>query len=147
VGMNKDDVIRLDRRAALKLFGVGVTSVGGILALAGCSKAPEQATAPAAAPAAKPAAGGLCQFKVPVDEAARQMRRTVQYKEKSDQPGKMCSNCSQFIPGKYGDCGGCKLFDGGVSPGGVCLSYAPVGAPAAPGTAPAAPAAAPGKAG
>lgn len=145
MGVNKDDVIRLDRRAALKLFGVGVTSVGGILAFAGCTKAPEEA-APAAAP--KPAAGGLCQFKVPVDEAARTMRRTVQYKEKSDQPGKMCSNCSQFIAGKYGDCGGCKLFDGGVSPGGVCLSYAPIGAPAAPGTAPAAPAApAPGKAG
>jgi len=144
VGVNKDDVIRLDRRAALKLFGVGVTSVGGILALAGCSKAPEQAAAPAAK---APAAGGLCQFKVPVDEAARQMRRTVQYKEKSDQPGKNCSNCSQFIANKYGDCGGCKLFDGGVSPGGLCLSYAPLGAPGAPGTSPAAPAATPGKAG
>jgi hypothetical protein len=124
VGVYKDEGIRLNRRQALRVFGVGVTAVGGIFALAGCRKAP----GPAAAPAPTPAAG-LCQSKVAVDEAARQMQRMVQYKEKSDQPGKACSNCSQFIPGKYGDCGGCKLFDGGVSPGGVCLSYAPVGAP------------------
>jgi hypothetical protein len=124
VGAYKDEGIRLNRRQALRVFGVGVTAGGGIFALAGCRKAPRQAAAPNPA-----AAGGLCQFKVPVDEAARQMQRMVQYKEKSDQPGKVCSNCSQFIPAKYGDGGGCKLFDGGVSPGGVCLSYAPVGAP------------------
>ncbi len=136
MGVTNNEAIRLDRRQALKVFGVGITSAGGILALAGCSKAPRQAAASAPKSVAS---GGLCQFKVPVDEAARQMQRVVQYKETSDQPGKTCSNCSQFIPNKYGDCGGCKLFDGGVSPGGFCLSYAPVGAPA--------PGAAAGKAG
>ncbi len=138
-----DELMRVDRREALKLFGFGLTSAGALLALAGCSKGAEQAAAPAAAPT--PAAGGLCQFRVPVDEAAKQMRRNLQYREKSDDPNKHCSACSQFIAGKYGDCGGCKLFDGGVSPGGVCLSFAPLGAPAAPGApASAPPAAKPG---
>jgi hypothetical protein len=139
--INDDEVLRLDRRRALKLVGIGLTSVGGILALAGCKKE-EAAEVPAAKPTA-PTGGGLCQFKVPVDEAARQMRRTLQYQEKSNQPGKKCGTCSQFEAGKYGECGGCKLFGGGVNPEGVCLSYAPLGAPAAPG----APAAVPGKAG
>jgi hypothetical protein len=144
VNTNDGEMVRVDRRQALKLFGFGLTSVGGLIALAGCSKGGEQAAAPAPAAAAPPATGGLCQFRVPVDEAAKQMRRNLQYREKSDDPNKHCSLCSQFEQGKYGDCGGCKLFAGGVSPGGVCLSFAPLGKPAVPGAA-AAPA--PGKQG
>jgi hypothetical protein len=136
VNMNDSEMKRVGRRQALKLFGFGLTSVGGLIALAGCSKGAEQAAAPTPAPAAPPAAGGLCQFKVPVDEAAKQMRRNLQYREKSDDPNKHCSICSQFELGKYGDCGGCKLFAGGVSPGGVCLSFAPLGKPGAPAAAP-----------
>lgn len=143
MNMSDDEETRFDRRRALKLMGFGITSVGGLIALGACSKAPE----PVAAPAPKPAAsGGICQLKVPIDDAARQLRRNLQYREKSDQPGKKCALCAQFLAGKYGECGGCKLFDGGVNPEGVCLSFAPLGAPAAPGT-PAAPAAAPGKPG
>ena len=150
MNLNNEETIQLGRRRAMQLVCIGLTAAGGLLALAGCNKGPDQPAAPAAKPA-----GGLCQFKVPVDEAARQMRRTLQYQERSTTAGKKCSTCSQFEAGKYGDCGGCKLFAGGVNAEGVCLSYAPLGgapaAPAAPGApapaAPAAPADAPAKPG
>ena len=93
----------------------------------------------------KVVAGASCQSKEPLDDTSRTMRRTLQYMEKSNRPGKVCSSCSQYDNTRYGpDCGGCKLFTGAVNPNGGCLSYAPVGAaPEAPGAAPAAP----GKAG
>jgi hypothetical protein len=50
----------------------------------------------------------------------------MQYKNPAAIPEKHCSACAQFIPGKYGDCGGCKLFTGPVNPNGGCLSFAPL---------------------
>jgi hypothetical protein len=125
------------RRRALQLLGLA--SAGGLAWLSGCGKSGGQAAAPA----------GLCQFRVPTDEVARALRQAQQYTERSAVAGKSCATCVQFEPGKYGDCGGCKLFGGAVSPNGYCLAFAlpgqlPGGQPAAP----AAPASStPGKAG
>jgi hypothetical protein len=63
-----------------------------------------------------------------IDDTSRAMRRTTQYKDKAVVPEKHCSACAQYIAGKYGDCGGCKLFTGPVQPNGGCLSFAPIGA-------------------
>lgn len=151
---NNENGSNIGRRRALQVIGVGITAVAGTSLLEGCSKP----SAPAAGGgggggAAAPAATGACMDRVEVDEAAKNMRKILQYKEKSDNAEKKCSLCAQFEAGKYGDCGGCKLFAGGVNPEGNCLSFAPKSAvpgaaPAAPG-APAAPAApgAPAKAG
>jgi hypothetical protein len=106
--------------------------------------APEAAAAaaepaPAAAPtaagdapaAAAPAEGLNCKDKAPIDDTSKSMRRALQYKEKSDTAGKACKGCAQFEAKKYGDCGGCKLITGAINPEGVCLSFAPLQAPAA----------------
>jgi len=130
----------LGRRQAIQYLGVGLSAASGLALLGGC-KSGDKPAAPAAAPAA--AAGGSCQEKIEVDEAAKNLRRVLQYKEKADNPEKRCTGCAQFDAGKYGECGGCKLFAGAVNPEGGCLSFAPKGAIPAPGTAPAAPGAAP----
>lgn len=66
------------------------------------------------------------------DAQSAQMRKTLQYVEKSEKEGKQCDNCMQWITvaeaehdGPKG-CGGCKLFKGPVNPKGYCLSYAPM---------------------
>jgi len=60
-----------------------------------------------------------------VDEASKTMRKTLQYKKEATDPAKRCSSCAQYDAGKYGECGGCKLFTGPVRPNGGCLSFAP----------------------
>ena len=105
-----DETLRFDRRRALQILGAGLGAASGVLALTG-SEARAQATV-------------NCNKKVPMDPAAVQMRRNLQYTEKSITPGKKCSNCAQYEAGKYKECGGCKLFAGGVNPEGNCLSWA-----------------------
>jgi High potential iron-sulfur protein len=109
-------MLLVNRRRALQL-------IGGLVALAGC-KNDEKAGGQAKG-------GGTCGDKNPGDDNAKQLRKNLQYKEKAIPAEKRCSLCVQFEPGKYGDCGGCKLFGGGVNPEGGCLSFAPkAGAPA-----------------
>lgn len=137
---NKDKANSIGRRRALQVIGVGLGAAGGLF-VAGCNKSDSGTTSGGtggSAPA--PAAGGSCQDKIQVDDAAATLRKTLQYKEKTDNPEKKCSICAQFEAGKYGNCGGCKLFAGAVNPEGACLSFAPK---VAPGAAPAAPGAAP----
>jgi High potential iron-sulfur protein len=105
-----EETTRFGRRRALQILGAGLGAVGGVLALNG--------------PEARAQAGLNCKNKVPMDPAAVQMRRTLQYTEKSITPGKKCSNCAQFEAAKYKECGGCKLFAGAVNPEGNCLSWA-----------------------
>jgi len=89
--------------------------------------APPPAEAPAPAQAAPaPTQGGLsCKTAAPIDEASQSLRRALQYHEAGTTPEKRCRLCAQFEAGKYGPCGGCKLFTGAVNPEGVCLSFAP----------------------
>lgn len=118
------------RRRALQVIGTSFTA-GGLLLL-GCNKSGSQGSGSSAGAAAA-GAGGSCQDKIEVDEAAATLRRTLQYKEKSDTPDKKCSSCAQFEVERYAGtgCGGCKLFAGAVNPEGLCLSFAPKGAPPA----------------
>lgn len=132
----------IGRRQTLKALGL---TAGGLVVLSGFREA--LAGPPAAKPAAKAAAVDAgqpaaakaavdagqpaaannlnCKEKAPIDETSKQLRRAVQYKEKSAEAGKNCKGCAQFEAGKYGDCGACKLFTGAVNPEGHCLSYAP----------------------
>ncbi len=105
-----DETMRFNRRRALQILGAGLGAASGVLALASTEAHAEAAL--------------NCKTKIPVDPAAMQVRRNLQYKEKSEQPGKKCSNCAQFEAGKYKECGGCKLFAGAVNPEGSCLSWA-----------------------
>ena len=102
------------RRRALQVLGVSFTAAGGLLL--GCNKG-----------GGSGGAAGSCQDKVEVDESAATLRRTLQYKEKADNPDKKCSVCAQFEVQRYAGtgCGGCKLFAGAVNPEGGCLSFAP----------------------
>jgi hypothetical protein len=110
VNGHDDETRRFDRRRALQLLWTGLGAASGVLALT--------------APAAHAAVALDCKKKAPIDAAGLQLRRTLQYLEKSNVPGKRCFNCAQFEPGKYKECGGCKLFGGAVNPDGHCLSWA-----------------------
>jgi high potential iron-sulfur protein len=110
VNGHDDETRRFDRRRVLQLLGAWLGAASGVLALT--------------APAAHAAAALDCKKRAPIDATALQLRRTLQYMEKSNVPGKKCSNCAQFEPGKYKGCGGCKLFGGAVNPDGHCLSWA-----------------------
>lgn len=126
---------RIGRRRMLQVLGAGIGAASGLTIL-GCGK-----SGGGAAPA------GACMDKVAVDETARTLRTNLKYKEKSDTPDKKCSLCAQYEAGKFGECGGCKLFAGGVNPEGSCLSFAPKpGAPGAPAPGAPAPAGEPAKA-
>ncbi len=115
---------QIGRRQALRVIGVGVASFGGLMLL-GCNKKTEGSGESAAKGGGGGNAGGSCETRVPIDEQAQTLRKTLQYKEKTDNPEKKCSLCAQYEANKYGDCGGCKLFGGGVSADGACLSFAP----------------------
>ncbi|HVP61275.1 MAG TPA: high-potential iron-sulfur protein [Myxococcaceae bacterium] len=105
-----DETMRFNRRRALQILGAGLGAASGVLALASTDVHAEAAL--------------NCKNKIPVDPAAVQIRRNLQYAEKSTQPGKKCSTCAQYEAGKYKECGGCKLFAGAVNPEGSCLSWA-----------------------
>ncbi len=127
---------QVGRRETILLLGAGLAA-GGVLALAACKQQqegtqggggespapPSPAPAPAPSPAPQ-AAGGDC--NTPIDAASKQTRLIMQYKNPAAIPEKHCSACAQYIPAKYGDCGGCKLFTGPVNPNGGCLSFAPL---------------------
>ncbi len=122
------------RRYTLHLLGVGLAA-GGFLAACKQDKEsnsggePTAPTPPSGQPSPQPAAGGgsaALDCNTPVDAASKQTRLVMQYKNPAAIPEKHCSACAQYIPGKYGDCGGCKLFTGPVNPNGGCLSFAPL---------------------
>jgi hypothetical protein len=144
--MNNGKSNVMGRRHALVVLGAGLGTAGGLATLAGCNKGGgsssggQGAQGPAPAPVAQ---GPSCPDQGDIDESAANIRKMLKYKDKYDTPEKKCSLCAQYIPGKYGSCGGCKMFAGGVQPDGVCLSFAPLQAAPAPGGAAPAPGAAP----
>lgn len=117
---------RLTRRKALHVLGSTV-AVGGILGAIGCSKAaepPPPAPTSAAPPPPPPKPEAACPGDI--DDASKQMRRNLQYKDKTAEAGKNCAGCVQWVPPAAGaTCGGCNLFTGPVHPEGHCLSFAP----------------------
>ena len=115
------------RRRVLQLVGVGVGvgfGAGSLLGLEGC----KDKAAEGGATGTSAGGGGALDCKSPIDETSKGLRKTLQYKVKADVPEKNCKACAQYEPGKYGDCGGCKLMTGPVRPEGSCLSFAPIGA-------------------
>ncbi len=52
-----------------------------------------------------------------------QVRTSLAYVDRSTEPGKMCSNCQQFIPAAPNACGTCKVVKGPINPAGYCKSY------------------------
>ncbi|MEQ9500427.1 MAG: high-potential iron-sulfur protein [Deltaproteobacteria bacterium] len=121
----------MTRRHALRVIGAGV-GVGASAVLVACKSEAEKpaTTKKAAAPkkAAPPKKSASCNSVGPIDDKSKNMRKTLQYVEKSTKPGKNCANCAQWLGDKFPDskCGGCKLFSGGVNPEGNCLSHAPM---------------------
>ena len=145
---DKDSAKLLGRRQTIHLLGLGIAA-GGILGIAACKGKEEAAPggpspkpasptpaspapgAPATEQAGAGAATGTCD--TPFDKESKQTRMVVQYRNPAAVPEKHCSVCAQYVPAKFGDCGGCKLFAGPVNPNGGCLSFAPLnpsGAPA-----------------
>ncbi|HSY21732.1 MAG TPA: twin-arginine translocation signal domain-containing protein [Polyangiaceae bacterium] len=51
------------------------------------------------------------------------IRTSLQYIDNSNQPGKQCSSCQQFIPAAPNACGSCKVVKGPINPGGYCKSF------------------------
>ncbi|MGD0675413.1 MAG: high-potential iron-sulfur protein [Polyangiaceae bacterium] len=55
--------------------------------------------------------------------ADAQVRSMLAYVDQSAQPGKMCSNCQQFLPAAPDACGACKIVKGPINPAGYCKSF------------------------
>lgn len=110
----------IDRRHLLVLGAVAP------FGLAACRGDDKKSGTEASGEAAQSTKGGTgCE--TPLDAKSKQMRKTLQYKEKAADASKACEKCAQYEKGKFGDCGGCKLFAGPVQPAGGCLSFAPIG--------------------
>lgn len=55
----------------------------------------------------------------------KKVRESVKYVDKSQEPGKKCSNCSQYTAAAAeGQCGGCKVVKGPIHPEGYCTLWA-----------------------
>lgn len=53
-------------------------------------------------------------------------RTTLGYEDVSDQPGKNCAKCSQYLEApKVDQCGKCKVLPGTVHPNGYCRAFTP----------------------
>ncbi len=125
----------IGRRRTLQLLTAGFTvaGLGGLGVMAACKDnggsgggggAPSAAVNPA-------------DCNSLIDDQSRQLRKSLQYKTKSENPEKVCAKCAQFTPEKFGACGGaCKLIPGPVKPVGGCLSFAPIGSDAGPAKVP-----------
>ena len=91
-----------------KSAALGALAVFG--AAAACSKEAPKALA--------------CTDTSALSPADQMLRTTLQYIDNSNQPGKQCSGCQQFLPpATPGTCGGCKVLKGPVNPGGYCKSF------------------------
>jgi hypothetical protein len=52
------------------------------------------------------------------------VRTTLGYTDVSMEPGKMCTNCQQFVPPAAANtCGSCKILKGPINPKGYCKSF------------------------
>jgi hypothetical protein len=101
---------KLSRRDVLqRSAAVGALAVFGTAAAA-CNKSPS-------------AAGLACTDTSGLSPTDLQVRTSLAYVDVSTEPGKMCSNCQQFIAGAPNACGTCKVVKGPISPKGYCKSF------------------------
>jgi len=64
-----------------------------------------------------------CADTTSLSSADVQVRTSLGYMDISNQPGKSCSGCQQFIPGPPNACGTCKVVKGPINPQGYCKSF------------------------
>jgi hypothetical protein len=64
-----------------------------------------------------------CTDTMSLSAADAQVRTSLAYVDSSVEPGKMCSNCQQFIPAAPDACGTCKVVKGPINPKGNCKSF------------------------
>jgi len=103
----KDDAKIIPRRALLGRVAAALGSVGALGALAACKKAPL-----------------VCEGLPGLTAEELQLRKTLQYADASQQPGKTCTTCTLFVPPKQPDsCGTCKIIHGPVHPNGWCKIF------------------------
>ena len=103
----KDDFVNgsVSRRRLL----VRGASLLGALGAAACSKGPS-----------------FCNDVSSLTADNQSTRNTLGYEDTSDQPGKSCVKCSQYVPPpKISDCGHCKVLPGTVHPNGYCRAFTP----------------------
>lgn len=60
----------------------------------------------------------------PIDDASKQLRKSLGYVEKTPREAERCDNCNKYVANQFQACGGCLLFSGPVAPGGYCQSWA-----------------------
>ena len=108
---------KITRRQWLGRFGaLGAVAGGAMAALAaattattltGCKKS-----------------GADCNDLSKVDGAQKQVRSGLKYVTRSTDLQKTCKTCKLYkAPAKEGDCGGCTLFKGPVTPLGHCTGW------------------------
>ena len=88
------------------------SSLGAMALLAGSAAACSKSKAPLA-----------CTDTSALSAADLSVRTSLQYVDISTEPGKMCSNCQQFLPAAADQCGACKVVKGPINPGGYCKSF------------------------
>lgn len=59
----------------------------------------------------------------PIDEASKEQRQTLGYREKSPREDQRCDTCTKYVANQFQACGGCLLFSGPVAPAGYCKSW------------------------
>lgn len=104
--MEEDKLSRreiLQRASALSLLGVAGA------ALAACKSEPKALS---------------CTDTMSLSSSDAQVRVSLQYVDKSVEPGKSCSGCQQYIAGAPDGCGTCKVVKGPINPKGYCKSFA-----------------------
>ncbi len=95
----------LSRRSLL----VRGASLVGILGVSACQKGP-----------------AFCNDTSGLSSDQQNTRATLGYEDSSDQPGKNCAKCSQYLaPPKMDQCGKCKVLPGAVHPNGYCRAFTP----------------------
>lgn len=77
-----------------------------------------------AAACSKQPAALVCTDTTGLAPADVTVRTTLGYTDVSMEPGKMCSNCQQFVPNATPNtCGSCKILKGPINPKGHCKSW------------------------
>jgi hypothetical protein len=64
-----------------------------------------------------------CDDTTGLTPADTMIRTSLAYIDNSNQPGKQCSGCQQFLPTTPTTCGTCKIVKGPINPGGYCKSF------------------------
>lgn len=125
--MPDSTVSRRDFLRRASLLGVVAASGSTLLSACGGGDAPAEGGAAAGGAEYPVVDASTCQGYDALTETDRNARQGLGYVDASPEAGKYCGNC--ILKKAYDqdtNCIGCQLFQGPVSPGGWCNSYAPM---------------------